>query len=239
MSDRRRIVGPLAVGLAAIGLSFPSAVFPAEPVDISGTWHRNPSLSDDPHEVMKAARAKAGGDREGFGGRGGGRGMPGGGPPGGGGSRGRLPRGDRSGGPAGGPMGAGGFRDLASPGDTLSIEVKPTEIRLEGGEAGLRILRPDGRKQTRQGPGGGEVQTQTEWRGGSLVVESRSGRGMKTTETYTLTQDGKSLEVIVRLEGGPFREPIEFHTHYDAAGATPEPEEEDVEGPPAPPSSFH
>jgi hypothetical protein len=135
-------------------------------------------------------------------------------------------------------MGPGGFGDMLSAADTLSIKVKPTEVRLEGGETGLRILRPDGRKQTRQGPGGGEVQTQAEWRDGSLFVESKSQRGMKTTQTYTLTQGGQALEVTVRLEGGPFREPIQFHTHYDAAGAVPEPEE-DVEGAPAPSRSFH
>ncbi len=238
MSERRRIAGPVVVGLAAVGLCVPSAVFPAEPIDISGTWNRNPGLSDDPHEVMKAAMAKAGGRREGSGRRGGGPGMPGGGPPGGG-SRGGPPRGDRSGGPGGGPMGPGGFKEVLSAADTLSIEVRPAEVRLEAGENGLRILRPDGRKQTRQGPGGGEVETQADWREGSLVVESKSQRGMKTTETYTLTRGGQALEVTVRLEGGPFREPIRFHTHYDAAGTAPEPEEQ-VEGPPAPSSSsFH
>jgi len=91
------------------------------------------------------------------------------------------------------------------------------------GQGGLRILRPDGRKQAREGPGGEPLEIQAEWREGALVVESKSERGMTTTETYALAQGGQALVVSLRLEGGPFGEPLIFRTHYDLEGAETEP----------------
>jgi len=124
-------------GLTAVSLWLPAAAFSGEPVDISGTWHRNARLSDDPRAVMKAAMAKAG-ERGGGSGRRGGPGMPGGWnpwrwrtrwwptwrwP-----ARWRPARRTRR--RADGP---GGFRDLLSATETLSIEVERAEVRLDAG----------------------------------------------------------------------------------------------------------
>jgi hypothetical protein len=121
-------------------------------------------------------------------------------------------------------------------GRTLQIEVERHEVRIDNGGRQLRILRPDGRKQQRQGLDGARIETRCRWKDGSLVVESKSERGMKMTESYTLARGGRALAVKIHIEGR-FGEPITLRSHYDAAVAGAEPGEGlDVEGPPAPSS---
>jgi hypothetical protein len=66
-----------------------------------------------------------------------------------------------------------------------------------------------------------------------LVVESKGGRGMKTTERYTLAPGGQ-LVVTVRLENSRFKEPVQIRTYYDPkqeGDAIPPPNEAGPQGP--------
>ncbi len=104
---------------------------------------------------------------------------------------------------------------LAAP-KTLQIALAADEIqvRSDGDQAGLRILRPDGEKRKKTGPDGSPIETRCEWREGVLVVESTGGWGMKTTETYTLAPEGRLVKTL-RLEDNRFKEPVYIRTYYD------------------------
>jgi hypothetical protein len=106
-------------------------------------------------------------------------------------------------------------------------------VRIDSSGDRLRILRPDGRKRERRGSDGALVELRCEWKDGSLVVESKSERGLKVRETYTPVQAGRVLAVSRRIGGGPFRYTIVIRSRYDLvdAEAAPEGEESPAAGP--------
>ena len=181
------------IGVAVVGLCVPASTTPGELIDISGTWQRNEKRSDDPDAIMDAALEKAGRRRP--------RGTPAGPLIG---VRGRI---------------ASGYSEGLSASQTLTIEVDRGEVRIDSSGDRLRILRPDGRKRERRGSDGALVELRCEWKDGSLVVESKSERGLKVRETYTPAQGGRELAVSRRIEGGPFRNTIMIRSRYDPVDA--------------------
>lgn len=80
-------------------------------------------------------------------------------------------------------------------------------------DANLRLLHSDGEKRKR-GNGDGEQEIVARFLKGSLVVESRGGRGGKRKETYTLRPDGK-LEADFDISGSGPMPGLKFKLIYD------------------------
>jgi hypothetical protein len=104
---------------------------------------------------------------------------------------------------------------VLNPPKTLTLAVSETEVTLTADDGDPRHLRTDGRK-TKAGDGS-DVERKTRWEGESLVIETRVGSGPKLRETYSLASDGRSLEVLQRLESPGFTKPVELRRLYDPA----------------------
>lgn len=144
--------------------------------DLSGTWMRNPELSDPP----PFHRARPDGD-----------GPDGPGP----GGIGPGPRGEGDG-PAGRRRpGLGG----------LTITQTAESVTFSHGDRFARTLVTDGQTRTVETPRGRTIQLRAFWEDGALVIE-RTGEHGTATETWQLSSDGTRIEVAVNAtspEGEP------------------------------------
>jgi hypothetical protein len=211
-----------AVALSACASSSNSRM-PQE--QLAGTWVLNEADSQDPDSVL---RNEGGPSRVGRGGAGGaidgGRGGAGGG------------RGGAGGGMGGGMGGRGGFPGgMGIPGGRA--EVDPVRVR-----AVMRVLAEErqrvvvrqvadsvtftfaadypiayatnGRKQKRELPGLGEVETKAEWKGGLLIVERKLEDDVKIRDEFVRGPDSPRLIVNTTIEGLVNRD-LTFRTVYD------------------------
>jgi hypothetical protein len=176
----------------------------------NATWERNADQSDDPREKM----------REAMGGRGGPGGMPGrGGMPGGG--PGEMPGGMSGRGGGGRPGGMGGRRGGPPSMEDMLGAASSIETTLANGEFKVidperaRIYYLDGEKHVRETPGGDKLETVAKMKGDQIVIEEKTERGMKSTQTFALGPDGNVLVVTRRLEGNRFKEPVVIRSIYD------------------------
>lgn len=168
--------------------------------DLSGTWRLNDEITA---RLMQGRRGEG---RPGFGEQGGPRGHGGprggrGGPPDGG-SRGRM-----RGGPP--PSAMQAMHNL----DELTILQKDGEVTITDGGGRSRVLKPGGKKVKAEGPGGMET-VRASWKDGYLVVKIKPEKGPTRTESWTLSNDGKRLFLILSMKGGP---PIPLRRAYDRA----------------------
>ncbi len=77
-----------------------------------------------------------------------------------------------------------------------------------------RTLYPDGAERESRLEGLGNVTVKTRWKGEKLVVERRLDSGVRISESFELTADGRQLHVLTKVSGIP--QPIEFRRVYDA-----------------------
>src|SRR5208283_2027483 len=171
----------------------------------------------------------AGGNYPGGGGGypGGGGGYPGGGGgyPGGGG----MGRGGMGGMGGGGGMGRGG-RQATQNGSNVSEEQwdrlaeNPKYLRIDQRSDQIVIIDdadrahtfyPDGKKHDDKDAGGNKVSTKASWEGGTLVAETKMPHSQKLTETFRVSDDGKSLFVTTRFEASSLAGPLSIRRMYD------------------------
>jgi hypothetical protein len=112
--------------------------------------------------------------------------------------------------------------ELARRGETLEIEQRPGEVQMAYANDDVRIFYP-GREHTRERPGMGKIKAAPHWEGESLVIPQALPDGAKSVETYSLTDGGSRLAVMLKLEGKPLQEPLFARIVYDRAGAPPKP----------------
>ncbi len=169
--------------------------------NLGGRWVFNPELSDDARQKMREAREgmPGGGGAGGGYGSGGGMSGRGGGGMGGGGMGGHG--GGMHGGGRGGP-GADGreaLRGVLEGANELTITPTETEVVILEKDGRMRILHPDGKGHKSEG---GETEVKARWEGVRLVVETKSERGPRVSETYEVTPDRAKMTLTLRLEGG-------------------------------------
>jgi hypothetical protein len=179
---------------------------------LAGRWKLNPELTEDARakmrEAMETGRGGASGGGYGGGGRGGGgRSGHGGGGMGGGG------RGSRSG--MGGDQREAMREILEAPAE-LAITPTESEVVILEKDGRLRTLHPDGNKYKSEG---GAAELQSRWDGAKLVVETKSDRGPRITETFDVAPDPPRLTVTLKLDGsrGPT---VTVKRVYDPAEST-------------------
>lgn len=187
MSSRRIRRAAVVLSRLAIAAAFagpPAAAAPPLP-DLSGEWHLNKDVSDDPQQKLRPdSESESGGS-----GRSGGRGS--GGRGGGHGRRGSA--GDGGGGGAPGPA---LFEGRAS----LTIRHKEPELRITDAAGRERVLYTDGREVQEERSFGGTTKVEARWKDGHIEVTSRPEHGPKTVEAYAIAADGTQLTVTTQID---------------------------------------
>ena len=216
------LAATLAATLAARGET-PATDAPAPPAaavvasrasaSFEGIWLFDAKRSDDPKKVMEQARGGAGG--RGGGPPGGGRGgrPPGGGPPGGG--RGMGPGGPPPGMAEGGEdEGAGGASSrsggdprramdrVVNPARKMVVYVDGERFQVEEDEGSPRVYTiADSLKAL--GVNALETEATVKVRGRRHEAKQPLGRRGALLETFELSEDGRSLTIRARRQGGP------------------------------------
>ena len=167
---------------------------------LAGRWKLNPELSEDARAKMREAREAArgegsGGDSgrgsgSGGGGRAWGRGGHGGGGMGGGRGAGR------SGARGGDPQDS--MRELFEAPAEFTITPTASEVVILEKDGRLRTLHADGKKYKAEG---GAAEVEARWDGGQLVVDTKSDRGPRITETFDAAPDRTRLTVTLKVDG--------------------------------------
>jgi hypothetical protein len=78
----------------------------------------------------------------------------------------------------------------------------------------------DGKKHEEKDENGKKVSTKTEWQGDTLVSEEKLEHSTKLTQSFRLSDDGKQLYVVTRLENSSLQAPVSIRRVYDLLGST-------------------
>jgi hypothetical protein len=206
--------------------------------NLGGRWQFNKDQSDDAQQKITDAQsnqrtsANSGGGYPGGGTGGGypggGGGYPGGGvgfPGGGGMGRGGMGRGGmgRGGQQAnrGSTVNAEDWDRLGQTSKLLQVDQKSGQLVVTDDSAHAQTYYLDGKKHDDKDDNGKKISsTKTEWQGGALVAETKLEHGTKLTETFRLSDDGKQLTVVSRLENSSLQGPVTIRRVYDQMGST-------------------
>ncbi|MEM9292395.1 MAG: hypothetical protein AAGD01_11995 [Acidobacteriota bacterium] len=163
-------------------------------VDFGGAWELDPELSDDPATKIREAMQARLGSRRGFGG-------------------GRMP--DRR----------GMQRRLQAMKDrvrSMSITAEEPVLIVVYADGHQRKLHLDG-ESYRPENGGGDLEIRAQQSGeGDLTIEVTTEEERKVHERWSLTGDGKQLEVTVEIEGDDRRPDITLERVYRRPGTSSE-----------------
>jgi len=210
---------------------------------LSGRWQFNKDQSDNAQQKISDAQqnqrtsANSGGYPGGGTGGGTGGGYPGGGggwPGGGGGSPGG------GGGWPGGGMGRGGmgrrggqsnrggstvsaeaWDRLGQDPKFLQIDQKSDEVVVTDDSDHAQTLYLDGKKHDDKDANGKKTSSsKTEWQGSTLVAETKLDHGTKIMQSFRVSDDGKQLTVVSRLENSSLQGPVTVQRVFDVMGST-------------------
>jgi hypothetical protein len=96
----------------------------------------------------------------------------------------------------------------------MTITQTRSEIVVMEQDGRLRTLHPDGKSYKAEG---GAVDVTTHWDAGRLVVETRSGRGPKLSETWSLDPGSGRLSITTAIEAPGGGSPVTIRSVYDRA----------------------
>ena len=201
-------LGGFALGVGATAVGLPDAT---DKPDLTGAWQLNRDKSDDPQKKLKGTRTGTW----------------------------TTPRAGTGGGVTGGVAGAhGGFGGVggrpyepespalreamgtvAEAPEKLTIVYRDADVVLTSGEGVAQTLRPNGDTVKEKTTGGHDAERTTKWDGSNLVTEVKMSGGVRLTQAYTRSSDGRELVVTSRLEG-PGRV-VDIRRVYDAATEAP------------------
>jgi len=99
--------------------------------------------------------------------------------------------------------------------ETLVIEHDSDEFHVDDGRGRIRIFYLDGEKHIRQTPEGDKLETLCTVGENYVLVEQKMEGGVKIIENYKLSPDAGRMELTVRLEGNPFKEPLVVRSVYE------------------------
>lgn len=211
---RRFVALAAATSLAGLGVGTRVSAIrlpdPGGKPDLTGAWQLNRDQSDDPQKKLKGTktgtwttpRAGTGGVTGGIAGAHGGFGGVGG------------PAYEQENPAMREAMGA-----LTEAPEKLTIVYRDADVVLTSGEGVVQTLQPNGDTVTEKTAGGHDVERTTKWDGSNLITEVKMSGGVKLTQTYTRSSDGRQLFVTSRLEG-PGRV-VDVRRVYDAAADAP------------------
>jgi hypothetical protein len=110
-------------------------------------------------------------------------------------------------------------REVVASLDSLTIVQQAGQVTITDQAGHARVLKTDGSKIRDQGPAG-PAQLRARWdQDGSLVVEVKPDKGIRRTESYVVSNDGKHLYLTVTIAG----QAGEILRAYDPAPVPPGP----------------
>jgi hypothetical protein len=229
------LLGLISGAAVLLAISLPRAVRASDSQpNLSGHWQFNKDQSDDAQQKITDAQSNQRTNANNGGGHPGGTG---GGYPGGGGgwpgSGGGYPGG--GGWPGGGGMGRGGMGrrggQQANRGSTVSaedwdrlaqtpkflqVDQKSGQVVVTDDSAHSQTYYLDGKKHDDKDDNGKKISsTKTEWQGDTLIAETKLEHGTKLTQSFRLSDDGKQLTVVSRLENSSLQGPVTVRRVYD------------------------
>jgi len=231
-------VVPVAAFLLATSLVAAARAGDNQP-KLNGRWQFNKDQSDDAQQKITDAQSTqrgrndtgggypgggAGGGYPGGGGwPGGGGGYPGGGGgwPGGGMGRGGMgrPRGQSNRG--GSTVSAEDWDRLAENPKFLQLDQRSDQVVITDDSDHRQTYYLDGKKHDDKDANGKKISTtKTDWQGDTLVAETNLHHGTKLTQSFRLSDDGKQLSVVSRLENSSLQGPVTIRRVYDLLGST-------------------
>jgi hypothetical protein len=205
---------------------------------MTGRWQFNKDQSDDAQQKISDAQnsqrsSNSGGGYPGGGGGGGypgggggypggGGGWPGGGMgmPGGGMGRGGMGRRGGQGNRAGSNVSSEDWDRLAENPKFLRVDQRSDQVVVTDDSDRAQTFYPDGKKHDDKDANGKKVSTKTEWQGNTLVAETKLDHSTKLTQSFRVSDDGKQLYVISRLENSSLQAPVSVRRVYDLLGST-------------------
>lgn len=101
--------------------------------------------------------------------------------------------------------------------EEVRIEQSVKELVLDDGGPRLRIYYLDGQKHERQMPNGTRLETTVTRNGREVEVFQKTSDGAKIYESYRLSDDGRQMTLIVRLEDKQLKEPLVIRSVYTRA----------------------
>jgi len=201
-------LGGFALGVRVSATRLPDAT---DKPDLTGAWQLNRDKSDDPQKKLKGSRTGTW----------------------------TTPRAGTAGGVTGGISGAhGGFGGVggrpfeqenpalseamgtvAEAPEKLTIVCHDADVILTSGDGVVQTLRANGDTVQEKTAGGHGAERTTKWDGPNLITEVKISGGVKLTQTYTRSAEGRELVVTSRLEG-PGRV-VDIRRVYDAVSDPP------------------
>ena len=194
---------------------------------LAGRWAFNADQSDDAQQKISDARQNS---KDNGGGSGGG--YPGSGSPrvGMGWPMGGIWPGGGIGGGGSGRRGGGGNRGsgvssedwdrLGKDPKYLHIDQRSDQVAVADDSDQTQTFYPDGKKHDDKDANGKKVTTKTDWQGDSLIAETSLSHSTKLTQTFRVSEDGKQLYVVSRLEAPSLQGPVSIRRVFDLSKAT-------------------
>ena len=103
----------------------------------------------------------------------------------------------------------------------LQVDQKPGQVVITDDSDHTQTLYLDGKKHDDKDENGKKVSTtKTEWQGDTLVAETKLDHGTKLTQSLRLSDDGKQLYVVSRLENSSLQGPVTVRRVFDLLGST-------------------
>lgn len=227
----RKVALPVAVCLLSAILAGVVRAGDKQP-RLIGRWAFNPDQSDDAQQKISEAQQNSK-DRGNNGGGHAGGSYPGTGSPrmGIGWPMGGIdwPVGAGGGGGAGRRGGTGNHGDRVSSEDwdrlaenpkSLNIDQRSDEVVVSDDSDHTQTFYPDGKKHEDQDTSGKKVSIKSEWQGDVLVAQTNLNHSTKLTQTFRVSQDGKQLYVVSRLEAPSLQCPVSIKRVFDLTNAT-------------------
>ena len=194
-----------------------------KPPQLTGRWDFNTNDSDDAQQKISDAQQNSrdkgnsgggypgtGSPRVGVGFPIGGIGWPGGG---GGGSR-------RGGGSHGNSVSSEDWDRLAATPEFLRIDQRSDQVVVIDDSEHAQTFYPDGKKHDDKDASGNKVSTKTEWQGDVLIAQTNLSHSTKLIQTFRLSDDGKELYIVSRLEAPSLQGPVSIRRVFDLSHAT-------------------
>ncbi len=162
----------------------------------------------DPQHKIRAAEGSPGGNVGGYPGR-----YPGGYPGGYPGSGGRMPQ-NTGQDIADNPK----MQPLIHPSETLTVNLKNSEVDVTDDQFNKLILYTDGR-QLPKPTDSTHQKVAAHWNGSQLVSDEKSPLGGKMSRTFELSQDGRKLYETLHIDNGRAKTPLVIRYVYDISNS--------------------
>jgi len=104
----------------------------------------------------------------------------------------------------------------------LQIDQKSGQVVVTDDSAHAQTFYLDGKKHDDKDDNGKKISsTKTDWQGDTLVAETKLEHGTKLTQSFRVTDDGKELTVVSRLENSSLQGPVTIRRVYNIMGQGP------------------